>query len=174
VSQRRIFSESALGRQRERLDDDQHNMLLVILFPFGLAVLFLFYCCVDFNYRLGTESIPPELGVQIQETPALWLSVRVEGDDIQVTTRDLRTFKWNGAKDEDYQNFKKYILDSTAQIVSDSILQKKIHDDFAVISADEKTSYRHLATIVYALAEAGISRYGLEARPIATTAAHGH
>jgi hypothetical protein len=100
----------------------------------------------------------------------LWLSVSNANGKILISSNDTSSFSWSeaGPSTEQYKKFKKYLDLRVKNLVIDTVRTGQIQSETltAALAVDQSLTYQHVRPVIYALAEAGISRYGFETRII--------
>jgi hypothetical protein len=118
------------------------------------------------NPRMGHPANILAFPAPSQPDSSIWMSVTPVGDDIVVTTSDRQVFRW--AQDvrsvSDIKPFVDHLKAMVRIEIEGAVLLNSltIAKTRAVIAADQQLKYLHIRPIIYALAEAGIARYGFE------------
>lgn len=156
----------AITAAQDRLREPLWWIPFPALIGLGLVIVLLTHVALNTNSRMGNPADILAFPAAPHPESAIWLSVTPIGDDIVVTTSDRQVFRWR----QDVRTVAdiKPLVDYLRQMVRTEIEGAALMNTMsagksrAVIAADQKLKYLHIRPIIYALAEAGIARYGFE------------
>lgn len=140
------------------------------LIAFALVTILSGHLLTYLNPRLGTsvEVIPLEAPRLILGD--IWLGIKLNGDVLEIMTTDRHIFRWKNKSLErkDMSALIDYLKEKTRHQAHRAGLKMKAMESEirAIIAIDKNVSYAHLNPVLYALAEAKISKYGFESRII--------
>jgi hypothetical protein len=161
-------AKAALLRQKERLSKFDSVSLAVTLIPFMGVIVLSLYTSLETNTRLHANGKPMEYPAAQTNDHAMWLSVSVKGGKVIVTTSGVENFLWpeSGPSDEDLAPLKAYLSERAKKLVNDTVRVGQLtpQNHTAVIAMDHSMTFHHVRPIIYALGNAGFSRYGFETR----------
>lgn len=157
---------------------DFKERLTAPLFWYPYPALIAFSLVTILNGQLLTY-LNPRLGTSVEVIPLkaqrlilgdIWLGIKLNGEVLEIVTTDRRMFKWKNKSLErsDMRELINYLKQKTRQQAQSAGLKMKAmeSDIRAIIAIDKNVSYAHLSPVLYALAEAKISKYGFESRII--------
>lgn len=138
------------------------------LIALGLGTVFFGHLLFNFNPRITSSAEVLSFDGDVDREGGIFLSVVASEDGVIVDTGDRRRFVIVGGSrnSEDLAQLITYMKTRTATAVSDVILSSRI-DPIATtvtIAADQHLAYFHIKPILYALSQAGISRYAFETK----------
>jgi len=151
---------------RDRLSVDPPWNPSALLLVGVLSVILVAAMVNGINQRLGNPSVPLSFPSKPQSDTAIWLSVTPIGEKVVVTTNDRSVFTWpqSATTDTDTKELTKWLSQKVQTEVSSTALaglarptQTKV-----MISTDQHLKFLHVKPVLYALASAGITRYGFE------------
>jgi biopolymer transport protein ExbD len=156
----------ACERMRDRLSVDppwNPSALLLV----GIVSVILVAAMVNgINQRLGNPSVPLSFPSQPQSDTAIWLSITPIDEKVVVTTNDRSVFTWpqNAATDTDTKELTKWLSQQVQTEIASTALagMARSTQTKVMISADQHLKFLHVKPVLYALASAGITRYGFE------------
>jgi hypothetical protein len=138
----------------------------------GLNLIIASFFLPSINPRLGNPSVPFEFDGEPMEDSHIWFSITPIDNELVITTYDRKVFRWPLVvkNHSEIQNFIDYLKTATnTQITNATLSMDTNPNNFAVIiSADQKLKFIHIRPILYALAEARISKYAFEVRSSTT------
>ena len=155
---------------KERLSEPVYWYPYPALIGFALVTILSGHLLTYLNPRLGTSIEVIPLEAPRFNTGEIWLGIKLVGDNLLITTSDRQVFKWKNKilEKSDMKDLISYLHNRTRlQAHSSGLKMRTLESDItAVIALDKNVSYAHLSPILYALAEAKISKYGFESRII--------
>lgn len=158
---------SAFARVQSRLAMPFTATPAFLFIPVGFAALLLIYTALETNPRLLSTAKPIALaGNEADEAP-LWYSVAPDKDGIVVTSNTGEAFQiQNEHQDAGIKKLGAHLKDRGSDSMLDVALSNRMdqRNAFVVLSVDERLTYFHVRPVIYALASAGITRYGFEGR----------
>lgn len=170
-----ISSSGSFRRQRARLDAMPAIPLTLLFIPFFSITLLTLL--VGFESSVRTRNSIEPFVHESSPAPdhALWMSVGIEEQTIIINTASGETFRWpaEGPAQKEYEAFENHIVSWSKRHLQNVVRSGQITDEtnLVAISFDQKLTYHHVRPVIYALAAAGISKYGFETRlPIKTEA----
>lgn len=163
-----VSSSGSFRRQRARLDGMPSMPLVLLFIPFFSAALLTFFVGFESSFR-SKSRIEPFVHEGIPTADhALWFSVGISENHIIVNTAPGETFRWpaEGPSQSDYELFEKHVTTWAKRHLQNVVRSGQITSDtnVAAIAIDQKLTYHHVRPVIYALAAAGISKYGFETR----------
>lgn len=161
-------SSGSFRRQRARLDGMPAMPLVLLFIPFFSVALLTFFVGFESSFRTKNRIEPFVHESAPTADHALWLSVSISENTIIVNTATGETFRWpvEGPSQRDYDVFEKYMTIWAKRHLQNVVRSGQITGDtnLAAIAIDQKLTYHHVRPVIYALAAAGISKYGFETR----------
>ncbi|MFW7378253.1 MAG: hypothetical protein ACOH5I_05570 [Oligoflexus sp.] len=160
----------AILKMKERLSEPLYWYPFPAMIGFTLVLILGGHLLTDLNPRLGARVDVIPFEAPRQRDGGIWLGVYQDGHHIHVVTSDRKKFSWdidsNQAKDID--PLVKYLKVRVQKEIYGTAmkLEPNLTQSTAVIAVDQRLRYGHLRPVIYALAEARISRYGFETRII--------
>lgn len=165
---RRVAQESAQAaeRARERLSERTSWFPFPALLVFLLALILTGHLLPGLNPRIGSRIDVLQFAAPSQKEGSLWLGVFPEGDSLVVITGDRKRFSWpekSGAGPE-LEKLRSYLRGrAEREIIASGLRQEADATRLRVVLAvDQNLDYRHLRSIIGALADARFTRYGFE------------
>ena len=163
-----VSSSGSFRRQRARLDGLPTLPVVLLFIPFFAVTLLTFFVGFESSFRTNSRIEP----FVHESTPAadhaLWLSVGISENAIIINTASGETFRWpvEGPSQKDYDVFEKFMAAWAKRHLQNVVRSGQITADtnLAAIAIDQKLTYHHVRPVIYALAAAGISKYGFETR----------
>lgn len=159
---------ASLMRQKARLSMPLTTNLGVLLLPIGLMSLLLIYVSVETNPRIFSTAKPLQLNLPAEEDNAkLWFSLAPSEQGIVIVSNSGESFDLVAKDGEtDLTAFTEHLKARVMAVISDVAIANRMDakSSFVVLSVDERLTYSHVRPVIYALAEAGITRYGFEGR----------
>lgn len=158
----------AIFNLKERLNETIWWFPFPALIAFGLVIVLGGHLLTDLNPRLGSKTDVLQLSSAPLADGSIWLGISLEGDTIVIVTSDRKRFRWpaTNTKMSDLEELRSYLKEKTqaetyrsVRMLDTSSVRSKV-----VLAVDQKTKYFHIRPIIYALAEANISKYGFETR----------
>jgi hypothetical protein len=142
--------------------------LALIFIPFFSVTLLTFFVGFESSAR-SSNRIEPFVH---ESTPtadhALWMSVGINENTISIHTASGENFRWpaEGPSQKEYEDFEKHVSAWSKRHLQNVVRSGQITADtnLAAISIDQRLTYHHVRPVIYALAAAGISKYGFETR----------
>jgi hypothetical protein len=96
------------------------------------------------------------------------MSVGLSNDLIIIKTSSGKIFKWPavGPSDGDYESFENHLKTWTKSHLQSTILAGQLlpSTNTAAIAVDQRLTAHHIRPVIYALAAAGVSKYGFETK----------
>lgn len=136
------------------------------LISFGLAILLLAHVAVSTSRRMGHPTSLLNFPSTHHQAGAIWFSVTPINDEVVVATANRQVFRWpqNIRNIEPLGPFIAWLKEATYQEIEAAALLNRIEkkQTIAVIAADQTLKYSHLRPVLYALAQANVSKYGFE------------
>ncbi len=158
----------AVFSQLERLKENIWWFPFPALIAFGLVFILAGHLLTDLNPRLGSVTDPIQLNTKPFPDGAIWMAINVNADHITVTTADRKKFSWPALHTtmRDLEPFTSYLKKKKQEEIYKSVrlLENSAVRSRVVIAVDQNAKYIHIRPVIYALAEAGISKYGFETR----------
>ena len=162
--------QETLDGIQERLKEPVMWFPLPALVAFGLILVLRGQVFADLNYRFGQSPDVIQLPSAKQEGHGIWLSIRKQGDKLTVTTDDKRQFALplEPKRPEELELFVHYLRERGLKnsLKTGLSLRLEKESNRAVLAIDQGLNYIHVRPILFALAEAGIGRYGFETKPL--------
>jgi hypothetical protein len=163
-------AKPAFERQAARLAYQAPFQATLLFIPFLAVVVLTMYTSLETSPRLHGVARPLERDGVIAPEREVWLSVGIKNEMIVVATPDGETFTWpaKGPKKEQMVGLEAYLLKRSHSMVEDAVRRGQLDGrrNVAALSVDQSLTYHHVRPIIYALAEAGFSRYGFETRVV--------
>ncbi len=163
-----VSSSGSFRRQRQRLDGMPAIPLVLLFIPFFSVTLLTFFVGFESSFRPKSRIEPFVHESAPAVDHALWLSIGISESTITVNTASGETFRWpvEGPSQKDYEVFEKYMKAWAKRHLQNVVRSGQITADtnLAAIAIDQKLTYHHVRPVIYALAAAGVSKYGFETR----------
>jgi hypothetical protein len=163
-----VSSSGSFRRQRARLDGMPMMPMVLLFIPFFSVTLLTFFVGFESSVRPKSRIEPFVHESAPTADHALWLSVGIRENTIIVNTSSGESFRWpvEGPSQRDYDVFEKYMRTWAKQHLQNVVRSGQITSDtnLAAIAIDQKLTYHHVRPVIYALAAAGVSKYGFETR----------
>jgi hypothetical protein len=163
-----VSSSGSFRRQRTRLDGMPVMPVVLLFIPFFSVTLLTFFVGFESSVRPKSRIEPFVHESAPAADHALWLSIGVSENTIIVNTASGETFRWpvEGPSQRDYEVFETYMTTWAKHHLQNVVRSGQITSDtnLAAIAIDQKLTYHHVRPVIYALAAAGISKYGFETR----------
>jgi len=158
----------AMGRQKERLTEIDSVSGFVLLIPFLAVIVLSLFTSLETNTRLHAVGKPMEHATTEVADHELWLSVAAKGGKIIVTTSDSNVFEWSegGPTQREALALTDYLKSRVKDLIIGTVRTGQVSQESltASVAVDQSLTYQHIRPLLYALADAGISRYGFETR----------
>ncbi len=160
----------AINALKERL----HEPILWFPFPaliaFGLVIILRGHLLTGLNPRLGARVDVVQYKAPLLQDGGIWLGVYQEADQVVVVTSDRQRFKWS-LTSQDMRELKPLVRYLESRVRKEAYstaikMESNLTRTTAVLAVDQKLKFNHLRPVIYALAEARISKYGFETRMI--------
>ncbi len=159
---------SAFLRQKERLFDDGSFKIYTLIIPFMAVTVLTIYTNLELSTRLFGVASPLEHQTDISNHSGVWLSIGTKKEQIVVRTTNGLTFSWSlsGPSQDQLRPLRDYLTLAARDVVEKSILKGQItkNDTIVALSVDQHLNFHHIRPVIYALAEAGFTKYGFETR----------
>lgn len=161
----RIWAEM-LVTKAQRLREPLWWYPFPALLPFGLAMTLTAHLVFSTTTRLGHPAGVVAFPSEPRPDGPIWFTVTPVDGDIVVTTGDRKVFRWrqDSRSYKASSDFSRYLEEHVKLQVEAAALAMRATEQqsVAVIAADQHLRYLHMRPILYALAEAGITRYAFE------------
>ena len=158
----------ALARQKERLEEDRSFKVSSLLIPFMAVAVLSLYTSFETAIRLYGVAQPLEHNSEPTGAYDVWLSIGSRQDQLIISSINGETFSWPlaGPTTAEIKPFVEFLHKSARHIVEHTILkgQFRAEDSLVALSVDQRLTYHHIRPVIYALADAGFSKYGFETR----------
>lgn len=160
--------QAALLRQRERLAVPFTANPVILFIPFGLMCLLLIYVSLETSPRIYSNAKPLLLNHK-EESPTFTLhyTIAPAPEGLRIVSNNGDIFSLNGQQDDKGLDlFTNSLKSSIRSTINDVALANRMDEQtsFVVLTLDERLTYAHVRPVIYALASAGITRYGFEGR----------
>lgn len=160
--------ERSFQRQKERFQSSQGFSLTVLFLPFLGALVLSLFVGLETSMRLQGGSEPFEYASEPVNDHELWLSIGLVDESVVVRTADNGFFVWptKGPSQGDYAKLENHLQQWTKKHLTNVVRSGQIdsYTNTAALAIDQRLNYHHVRPVIYALASAGISRYGFETR----------
>ena len=160
------YWETALIDKIRRLKEGYSWTLVPSLLSFSLVLILIGHLLPSLNPRLGNLSKTLPLATSPQQDGSMWISIFPWQDNIVVMTSDRKKFIWPKKRptQESLHPFQVYLSERVQResVAAGLSLQTNMARTSVVLAVDQRLKYAHILPIIYALAHAGISRYGFE------------
>lgn len=160
--------QRAFLRQKERLQQGPAFSLTVIFLPFLAAVVLSLFVGLEASIRLQSVAEPFEYAAQPTSDRELWMSIGLTDNSIVIKTAAEGVFVWSakGPSETEYLNFENHLKSWAKKHVNDVVRSGQIvaETNTAALAIDQRLTYHHIKPVIYALASAGVSRYGFETK----------
>jgi len=160
----------AILNMKERLNEPLYWYPFPAMIGFALVLILGGHLLTDLNPRLGARVDVIPFEATRHEDGGIWLGIYQKNQRIHVVTADRRKFSWpiEANVAQDIEPLITYLKKRVQKEVYGTALKMEpnLTKTTAVIAVDQHLRYGHLRPIIYALAEARISRYGFETRII--------
>lgn len=160
----------AISKLRERLEESVQWYPFPAMIGFILVMILGGHLLTDLNPRLGARVDVLPLDSQNHPDASIWLGIYESQGKIHVVTADRRKFSWqqDAVKPQDFKKLIHYLQEKTIKEKKSTALKMESNmiRSTAIIAVDQRLRFSHMKPIIYALAEANISRYGFETRII--------
>jgi hypothetical protein len=158
----------ALFRQKDRLHQETPFKVSILIAPFLVVTVLTAYTSLETATRLYSVGQPLEhLGAPAGDH-AIWLSIGAKDDRLFVTTINGQMFSWPlaGPSKKERAELDIYLHQQAQKLVTDATLQGQVENgkNTVGLSVDQHLTFLHVRPVLYALAEAGFSKYGFETR----------
>ncbi len=161
-------SSGSFRRQRARLDSMPAVPLAFLFIPFFSITVLTFFVGFESSGRPNNHIAPFVHESTSAVDHALWMSVGIHDNTISVNTASGQTFRWpaEGPSQKEYEEFEKHITSWSKRHLQNVVRAGQITADtnLAAIAIDQRLTYHHVRPVIYALAAAGISKYGFETK----------
>ena len=158
----------AVFSQLERLKENIWWFPFPALIAFGLVIILAGHLLTDLNPRLGSKTDPIQLNTKPFPDGSIWMALNIDNDSVVVSTADRKKFVWPSQNTtmSQLEEFISYLKDKTQEETNRSVrlLESSRVRSTVVIAVDQNAKYIHIRPVIYALAEAGVSKYGFETR----------
>lgn len=161
-------AKRSFRRQRDRLDNMPMIPSAILFLPFFSITLLTFLVGFESSVR-PTSRIEPFVHQSAPSVDhALWMSIGIHESTISVHTATGDVFRWpaEGPSEKDYAAFEKHIISWSKRHLQGVVRSGQItpETNVAAIAIDQKLTYHHVRPVIYALAAAGVSKYGFETK----------
>lgn len=164
-SQTLPWAKAILGT-KDRLREPLVWLPFPALISIGIVLILTAYILSGTNPRLGHPASVITLPSAPHRDGSIWFSITPIGDEVVVTTGDRQVFRWplDVGDLSALKPFGEYLKQVVAHEIESAALSHKAyeHQTTAVIAVDQTLKFRHIRPVLYALADAGIARYGFE------------
>jgi hypothetical protein len=161
-------AKAALLRQEERLRRFDPISMATAIIPFLGVIVLSLYTGLETSTRLHANGKPMEYPATKVNDRAIWLSISAKDGKILVTTAGQESFSWSelGPSNKDLKPLQSYLEARARDQVMSTVRIGQITNQShtAVLAVDQTLTFFHLRPIIYALSQAGFSRYGFETR----------
>lgn len=158
----------ALARQKDRLSEEHPFKAALLIVPFLAVTVLTIFTSLETATKLYGVAQPLEHPSAPSADQDVWLSVAAKDERIVVTTVTGDMFSWpiGGPSSKDLDGLNTYLKTRAEDLVKASVLRGQIHDkqNSVGLAVDQRLTYHHVRPIIYALADAGFSKYGFETR----------
>ena len=158
--------EKAISDLKDRLKISDEWYPIPSFISFGLIVIFISHLFPGLNPRLGSYSEVPSLQTKSYHLTGIWLGIYQKNKHIMIVSDERQVFSWPLAKTNqpNVQPLVNYLKDRLKKqlLTFGRDLAISYNDTRATLSVDKHLKYIHIRPILYALAEANISKYGFE------------
>lgn len=158
----------AFARQKDRLDEDRSFKIFTLLIPFMAVAVLTIYTSFETATRLYGVAQPLEHNSPTSDHYGVWLSVGLRDGGIVITTINGNAFSWplSGPSNDQLDHLRDFLRESGRTVVEKSVLkgQMTASDSLVALSVDQRLNFHHIRPVLYALADAGFTRYGFETR----------
>jgi hypothetical protein len=142
--------------------------LLYIFIPFLFITILALYVAFETSDRF--KSPIEALVYKADQTMdhKLWMSIGLQNKSIIIKTSGGHQFSWRsvGPSDDEYQQFEDHLKAWTKSNLQNTILEGQIRPstNTAALAVDQRLTIHHIKPVIYALAAAGVTKYGFETR----------
>jgi hypothetical protein len=167
ISDKNPIAES-FRRQSARLGALPAIPAALLFIPFFSVTLLTLFVGFESSLRSSSRIEPFVHESAPASDHALWMSVGIRESGVRINTAAGETFQWSpdGPSKKDYEAFERHIISWSKRHVQNIVRSGQINSDtnMAVIAIDQKLTYHHIRPVIYALAAAGVSKYGFETK----------
>lgn len=160
----------AFARLKDRLTDDRSFKIYTLLIPFMAVAILTIYISFETSTRLYGVAQPIEQNSQPMSGFGVWLSIGAREGKIVVTTINGQSFSWplSGPSKKEIELLGNFLKETARRVVEQSVMkgQIKAQDTVVALSVDQRLNFHHIRPVLYALADAGFTKYGFETRII--------
>ena len=153
---------------KSRLKESTFSTVAYIFIPFFLVTILALFVGFETSDRFKSPIEPFEYEAAESRDHRLWMSVGLSNDLIIIKTSSGKIFKWPaiGPSDGDYESFENHLKTWTKSHLQSTILAGQLlpSTNTAAIAVDQRLTAHHIRPVIYALAAAGVSKYGFETK----------
>jgi biopolymer transport protein ExbD len=155
-----------ISRIRGRLEMPVEFNPAFVLIPIGFCLLLLVFTRLESDFRLLSSSVPVTIDKPEAPPPAIWFSLAPSDDKIRIVSRNGDVFFIDPNDVSAESPFPVYLKKEMNRVLTDTVLSARLEKSsgFVVLSVDQHLTYQHVRPVLYALANAGVARYGFETR----------
>ncbi|MCX6119378.1 MAG: hypothetical protein NT027_17705 [Proteobacteria bacterium] len=171
ISRKHPQIELAFDRIRQRIHGSNTFPITTLFIPVGFISLLMIFVALETNKRIKSLATPLILSGEPTTSPAMWFSIAPHEKGLAISSSDgahffIESQSQNGAPQNQFKEFEEHLRSRTKQVLGDVVLANRMDSNsaFVVLSVDESLTYAHVRPVIYALANAGISKYGFEGR----------
>ena len=165
-NKKQLHWEIAVINKIRRLHKPHSWAMIPAFLSFILVLILIGHLLPSTNPRLGNLAKILPLVTAKQKDGSLWISIFPKDNDIVVLTSDRKKFIWpkHQPPTESLKPFQAYLGEKVQResISAGLSLQTNLTRSSVVLAVDQRLKYAHILPIIYALAQAGISKYGFE------------
>ncbi|MCX6125743.1 MAG: hypothetical protein NTV34_13505 [Proteobacteria bacterium] len=158
---------ASFTRQKARLAMPYTATPAILLIPVGFMCLLLIFVSVETNPRLFSTAKPVQLVLEEFVGGRLWYSVAPYEQGIRIISDSGKFFDLQGEINAAaLTEFSSHLKLRMQKILADVAVANRMDKStsFVILSVDERLTYSHLRPVIYALADAGVTRYAFESR----------
>ena len=153
---------------QSRLKESSYSTLAYIFIPFFLVTILALFVGFETSDRFKSPIEAFEYTAAASNDHKIWMSVGLIEDLIVIKTSSGKTFKWPaaGPSESDYDSFESHLKAWTKSHLQNTILAGQLlpSTNTAAIAVDQRLTAHHIRPVIYALASAGVSKYGFETK----------
>lgn len=158
----------AFDRQNSRMKFDLQFSPLVIFLPFLCTTILALFVAFESSARVKSRVQSFNYSADPAQDHMMWMSIGLAGDNIIIKTSNNHMFKWAsaGPSVSEFKSFEDFMKTWAQDHLNKTVRRGQITVDtnVAALSVDQRLTFHHIRPVIYALATAGVSRYGFETR----------
>ena len=166
TTKKQLYWQIAVINKISRLKQGHSWTLVPAFISLSFVTILIGHLLPSVNPRLGNMAKTIPFSATVQQDGSMWISIFPLKEDIVVITSDRKKFIWpkQKAPQEALLPFQEYLKEKVQHesLATGLSMQANLTRTSVVLAVDQRLKYAHILPIIYALARAGISRYGFE------------